>query len=68
MKDFSRKVAELEIDVVLLGTNTTALTDLNRHRPGDDVAGRQILRGRCVPLHEPFTLRIKQVSTLATRS
>jgi hypothetical protein len=68
MKDLGRKMAELQEDVVLFGTDATALTNLNRHGAGDDIARSQILSGRSVTFHETFTLRVQQISSLATRT
>ena len=64
MEDLGRQVAELEVDVVLLGTDTATLTDFDGHGTRDDVAGCKILRRRRITLHEPLTLRVEEVSTL----
>ena len=68
VEDLCGQMAELEVDVVLLGTNTAAFADLDGHRTRYDVAGREILRGRRVTLHESLALRVEQVATLATRT
>lgn len=68
VENLSREMAELQVDVVLLGTNTTTLADLNRHRARDDIAGSKILRSGRVTFHEPLTLRVQQVSALTTRT
>lgn len=68
VEDLSWKVAELQVDVVLLRTDTTALTDLDRHGSRDDIARGKIFRGRRIPLHEALTLRVEQVTTLTTRT
>ena len=66
VKNLSRQVAELEVDVVLVRSNTTALTDLEGHGTGDNVAGGKILGGGCVTLHESLTLGVEQVTSLTT--
>ena len=68
VEDLCGQVAELEVDVVLLGTDTATLADLNGHGTRDDVAGCEILRRRRITLHETLTLRVKEVSTLTTRT
>jgi hypothetical protein len=66
VKNLSRQVAELEVDVVLLRSNTTALTDLEGHGTRDNVTGGKILGGGCVTLHESLTLGVEQVTSLTT--
>jgi hypothetical protein len=66
MENLGREMAELEVDVVLIGTNTTTLADLDGHRARDDVTRGEILRGRCVTLHEALTLRVQEVASLTT--
>jgi len=68
VKNLWRKVRKLEVDVVLVWTNTTALTDLHGHRTGDNITRSKILGGWCVTLHEALTLRVEKVSTLTTGS
>ena len=68
VQNLRRQVAELEVDVILLGTDTTTFTDLNCHRTGHDVTGGKILRGRRITLHEPLTLRVEEVSSLTART
>ena len=60
------QVGELEVDVVLIWSNTTSLADLHGHGTGDNVAGCKILGGWCVTLHKSLTLRVEEVSTLTT--
>ena len=62
------KMAELEVNVVLLWTNTTTLTNLNGHGTRHDITRRKILGRWGVTLHETFTLRVQEVSSLATRT
>lgn len=68
MENLRRKMRELQVDVVLLRTDTTALTNLNSHRTGDDVTRGQILGSGRVALHEALTLRVEEVTTLTTRA
>ncbi|SGY16829.1 BQ5605_C012g07003 [Microbotryum silenes-dioicae] len=68
VQDLWRQVGELEVAVVLFGTDTATFADLDRHRTRDDVTRGQILRRRRVSLHESFTLRVEQVSTFTSRA
>ena len=68
VKDLRRQVAELEVDVVLLRSNTATLTDLKSHRTGDNVSGSKILGSRCVTLHESLTLGVQEVTSFTTRT
>jgi hypothetical protein len=65
-KNLGGQMAELEVDVVLLGTNTTALTDLHGHGSGHDISGGKILGGGSISLHESLTLGVQKVTTLTT--
>lgn len=65
-QDLGRQMAQLQVDVVLVGADTTALADLEGHGTGDDVTRGQILGSRGVTLHEALTLAVQQVSTLTT--
>ncbi len=60
------QMAELEEDVVLVSTNTTAVADLHGHGSGDDVTRGKILGGRGITLHEALTLGVEEVTTLTT--
>jgi hypothetical protein len=68
MQDLRRQMAELEVDVVLVWSDTASFADLDCHRAGYDIAGSEILRSRGIPLHETFTLRVEQVATLTARA
>jgi len=68
VKDLWWQVRKLEVDVVLVWTDTTALTDLHGHRTRDDITGSKILGGRRVTLHETLSLGVEKISTLTTRS
>lgn len=65
-KNLSRQVRELEEDVVLVSTNTTAIADLHGHRSGNDVARGKILGGGGITFHESLTLGVEEVTTLTT--
>lgn len=59
-------MAQLEVDVVLLGADTTAIADLHGHGSGDDITRGKILGGRGISLHEALTLGVEEVTTLTT--
>lgn len=63
VEDIWREMAELEVDVVLFGSNTAALADFDGNASRYDVAGCKILCRRCVALHETLTLRVDQVAS-----
>jgi hypothetical protein len=67
-KNLSGQMAELEVDVILLSTNTTALTDLHGHGSRNDITRGKILGGGGISLHESLTLRVEEVTTLTTRT
>lgn len=66
VEDLGWQMAELEVDVVLLGSDTAALTDLEGHRTRDDVTGRKVLGCWRVTLHEALALRVEEVTSLTT--
>jgi len=65
-KNVGGQMAQLEVDVVLLRANTTAVAYLHSHGPGDDITTGKILGGRGISLHETLTLRVEEISTLTT--
>lgn len=65
-KNLGRQMAELEVDVVLVGADTTAVTNFHGHGTRNDVARGKILGGRGVALHETLTLGVEKVTTLTT--
>jgi hypothetical protein len=67
-KNLSGQMAELEVDVILLSTNTTALTDLHGHGSRNDITRGKILGGGGISLHESLTLGVEEVTTLTTRT
>ena len=66
VEDLCGKMAELEVDVVLLRTDTTTLSDLKGHGSRHDVTRGKILCSGGVALHETFTLRVQEISSLTT--
>jgi len=68
VKNLGGQVRKLEVDVVLVGTNTTTLADLHGHGTRDNVTRSKILGGRGVTLHESLTLGVEEVTTLTTRT
>lgn len=68
MEDIRREMAELQEDVVFLGTDTSSLSDLKGHGSGDDISRSQVLGSRGVSLHESFTLRVEEVTTFTSGS
>jgi hypothetical protein len=68
VKDLGGQVRKLEVDVVLVRADTTALTDLHGHGTGDNVTRGKILGSRSVTLHESLTLGVEEVTTLTTRT
>lgn len=68
VENLSRQVRELEEEMVLLGANTTAVTDLHGHGTTDDITRGQILGSGSVTLHETLTLGVEEVATLTTRA
>ena len=53
--------------MVALRPAAAALADLDRHRPADDVARRQVLGVRRVALHEALALAVGHIAALAAR-
>lgn len=68
VEDLRWQVRELQVNVVLVWANTTALADLHGHGTRDNVTGGKILGSWSVTLHEPLTLRVQEVTTLTTRA
>lgn len=68
VQDVGRQVAELEEDMVLLGTDTSTFSDFEGHGSGDNISGGKVLGGRGVSLHESLTLRVNEVTTLTSRT
>ncbi len=65
LQHLGAEVGAVEQHVVLVRTGAAALQHLHHHRPGDDVAGREILDGGRVALHEALARRVAQDRPLA---
>ena len=61
----SAEVSDVDVDVVLVWPGAASLEHFEHHRPGDDVARRQVDDRRRVALHEPFALAVEQSPALA---
>lgn len=61
-----RQVVQVQVDVIVLGTNTTTLKNFHRHRSGNDIARGKILSSRGVSLHKTFTVLVPEDATLST--
>lgn len=66
VEDVGRQVGELEVDVVLVGTDSSTFTDLDRHRTRNDITRGEILGGRSVTFHESLSLGVEQVSSFSS--
>src|SRR5205085_9097112 len=62
------QVGEVEVEVVLVLANAPALADLGEHGSAHHVAGRQVLDGRGVALHEALAFGVAQDAALAASS
>lgn len=65
MELLSREVVQLQVDVVLIGTDTSTLHDLDGHRARHHIARGQVLRNRGVSLHKSLALRIHQETSFS---
>jgi hypothetical protein len=68
LENIRREMAELEVDVIFLGTNTTALTNFDGHGARNNITRSKILGRRGVTFHEAFTLGIQEVASLSART
>jgi hypothetical protein len=59
-------MVQVQVNVVLVLTNASALEDLLGHGPGDDVPGGQVLGSGCVSLHKPLAQAVSQDSALSS--
>jgi hypothetical protein len=66
--DLVAQVLEVQVNVVPMLADTAALVDLDRHRPGHDVARGEILRVRSIALHESLAGRVREVAAFAARA
>jgi hypothetical protein len=60
-------VRQVEVDVGLVRPGAAALAHLVGHRPGDHVAGSEVLDGGGVALHEALVLAVAEDAALAAR-
>ena len=60
------QVVQLQVNVILLRSTASTLSDLNGHGPTDNVSGGQVLGDRGVSLHEPLALTVDEVTSLAS--
>lgn len=56
--NFCWEMAELEVDVVFIGSTSSSFYDFHAHGPGDDVARCEVFSRGCVSFHEAFALCI----------
>jgi len=68
LEDLGGQMGEVEVDVVLQGSDTAALADLNGHGTGDDVARGKVLGRRRIVLHKALAEAVEEVATLTTRA
>lgn len=61
-----RKMVQVKVNVVIVGTHTTALQDLHGHRAGHDITRSQVLSSGCVSLHEALTFTVSEDTTFAS--
>mmetsp|Transcript_45218 Transcript_45218/g.81333 ORF Transcript_45218/g.81333 Transcript_45218/m.81333 type:complete len:232 (+) Transcript_45218:556-1251(+) len=61
-----RQVVQVQVDVVLVRSDTTALPHLKCHGTAHDIAGSQILGGRSIAGHEWLALAVAQDASLTT--
>ena len=52
------KMVQVQVNVVIVGTHTTALQDLHGHRAGHDVTRGQILSSGRIAFHEALTFTV----------
>ena len=62
------QVVQVQVDVILLGSDAPSLPNFHRHGPTDDVAAGQILGTGGVPFHEALALGVAEDATLSTAS
>mmetsp|Transcript_7538 Transcript_7538/g.13317 ORF Transcript_7538/g.13317 Transcript_7538/m.13317 type:complete len:301 (-) Transcript_7538:841-1743(-) len=66
VKHVTGQVVQLQQDMILLGSDTTASHDFESHGPRNDVTRGQVLCSRGVPLHKPFSFAVHQESSFTT--
>jgi hypothetical protein len=65
-EELAGKMVKVQVDMVLVLSNTAALTDFHSHRPRHNITGCQILGRRSISLHKTLTLRVTQNTSLST--
>src|SRR5690606_30714616 len=65
LDDVRVAVREGEVEVDITGPAARPFADLEVHRAADHVAGRQVLDGRSVALHEALAVGVAQDAALA---
>jgi hypothetical protein len=66
LEGVGRQVVQVKVDVITLGTNTSALNDFHGHGSWDDVTRGEILGIRGITLHKALTVLITKDTTLTT--
>src|SRR5690606_17127969 len=66
--DIGAQVFEVQVHVVLLGTDAAPLADLYGHGPAHHVAGGEILGVGRVALHEALAQRVREVTAFAAHA
>ena len=62
------QMIEMEVDMVLLGSDSSASEDLHCHSSTDDISGGQVFSRRGIVRHKPFSKPISQHSSLSSTS
>jgi hypothetical protein len=65
MQHLRREMAELEVEMILLGPDTTAFAYFDGHAAGDDVPGGEVFGGGCVALHEALAFGVEEIAAFA---
>ena len=66
--DIGSEMFEVQEDMVLLGTNSTAFAHFQRHGAADHIAAGKIFGVRCVTFHEPLTFGVRQIPAFPART
>mmetsp|Transcript_223 Transcript_223/g.412 ORF Transcript_223/g.412 Transcript_223/m.412 type:complete len:211 (+) Transcript_223:485-1117(+) len=53
-----RQVIEVKVNVILLGTNATSLSDFHSHGTADDITRRQVLCRGSITFHKALSFRV----------
>jgi hypothetical protein len=65
-KNVRAQVVEIKKNVILVGTSTATLADLDGHRSGHNVTRGQLFGSGGIALHETLTLSVQKETTLTT--